>query len=124
MSFQSNRRFLAIVAACLVAGMAWSQVSTSRIEGTVVDATNAVVPNAVVKVTNEDTSVTYEAKTGSTGTYTIPSLTPGLYTVTVTQQGFGTFSSKHNVLSVGAPLVVNVTLKVGTTTEVVEVQGA
>jgi Carboxypeptidase regulatory-like domain/TonB dependent receptor len=124
MAFQSSKRFLAMVLACLLTSMAWSQVSTSRIEGTVVDVTNAVIPNAAVKVTNEDTGVTYDAKTGSTGTYTIPSLTPGTYTVTVTLQGFDTFSSKHNVLSVGAPLVVNVTLKVGSTTEVVEVQGA
>jgi hypothetical protein len=108
----------------MLGGVAWSQVSTSRIEGTVVDTTNAVIASASVKVTNEDTGVSYDTRTASTGTYTVPSLTPGPYTVTVTHQGFETVTSKHNVLSIGAPLVVNLTLKVGATTETVEVQGA
>src|SRR5215472_14121179 len=124
MLFQGIKCFPVIALVCLLAGSAWPQVSTSRIEGTVVDATNAVVADASVKVTNEDTGVSYDVKTGSTGTYTVPSLTPGPYTVKVTHQGFDTFTSTHNALSIGAPLVVNVTLKVGTTTEVVEVQGS
>src|SRR5262245_23806529 len=123
MTFKRNRYVLAVVCICLLAGMASSQVSTSRIEGTVVDTTSAVVANAAVKVTNEETGVTYETRTGTTGTYTVPSLTPGQYTITVMGKGFDTSTSRHNVLSVGAPLVVNVTLKVGTTTEVVEVIG-
>src|SRR5215469_18830407 len=124
MSFHGIRSFLVAAFVCLLGGVAWSQVSTSRIEGTVVDTTNAVIANASVKVMNEDTGVSYDTKTGSTGTYTVPSLTPGPYTVAVTHQGFDAVTSTHNVLSIGAPLVVNVTLKVGTTTEVVEVQGS
>src|SRR5215472_11470485 len=124
MLFQGIKCFLMIALVCLLAGSAWPQVSTSRIEGTVVDATKAVVADASVKVTNEDAGVSYDVKTGSTGTYTVPSLTPGPYTVKVTHQGFDTFTSTHNVLSIGAPLVVNVTLKVGAATETVEVQGS
>jgi hypothetical protein len=123
MAFQSNKYWM-VVFVCLLAGMAWSQASTSRIEGTVLDASEAVVANAAVTVTNEDTGVRYVAKTSSTGTYTVPSLSPGRYAVTVTASGFETFTSTHNVLSVGAPLVLNVRLKVGATSEVVEVQGA
>ena len=124
MSFHKITWFLVAAFACMLGGVAWSQVSTSRIEGTVVDTTNAVIASASVKVTNEDTGVSYDTRTASTGTYTVPSLTPGPYTVTVTHQGFETVTSKHNVLSIGAPLVVNLTLKVGATTETVEVQGA
>src|SRR5262249_37110815 len=116
--------FLVVAALCLLAGIAWSQGSTSRIEGTVVDSTSAVIANASVRVTNEDTGVSYESKTGATGTYTVPSLTPGQYTVRVTREGFEAFTSTHNALSIGAPLVVNITLRVGTTSEVVEVQGS
>jgi hypothetical protein len=123
MSGRGTKYFLVVAVGCLLAGLAWSQVSTSRIEGTVVDATNAVIANASVKVTNEDTGVSYDTKTSSTGTYTVPSLTPGPYTVRVTHQGFDAVTSTHNVLSIGAPLVVNVTLKVGAATETVEVQG-
>lgn len=125
MSCGGNSRILPLMLICLLASMTvWAQVSTSRIEGTVVDATNAIVPNAQVKVTNENTGINYETKTSSSGSYTIPSLAPGLYTIQVKQAGFETFTSVHNVLSVGAPLVANITLKVGGAQEVVEVQGA
>src|SRR5215470_12482548 len=124
MVFERNVRFLApLLVCCLLSIAAWPQVSTSRIEGLVVDNSNAVVPGAAVKATNEGTGVNYDTTTSSSGTYSIPSLTPGSYTVTVTAKGFETFTTQHNVLSVGAPLVVNITLKVGGATEVVEVQG-
>src|SRR5215470_15777976 len=109
MSCTRNVRFLSLFLVCVLASMAWCQVSTSRIEGTIVDNSNAVVPDALVKATNEGTGVSYEVKTSSSGTYSIPSLTTGNYTVTVTAKGFETFSSQHNVLSVGAPLVENAT---------------
>src|SRR5437660_155325 len=125
MSCGRNSKVLPILLICLLASMtAWCQVSTSRIEGTVVDASNAIVPNVTVKVTNENTGITYAVKTSSSGSYSIPSLSPGPYTISVSQTGFETFTSQHNILSVGAPLVVNITLKIGATQEVVEVQGA
>lgn len=123
MFYKGSVRFLLLFLVCVLASMAWCQVSTSRIEGTVVDNSNAVVPDASVKATNEDTGVSYEVKTSSSGTYTIPSVTAGNYTITIMMKGFETFTSQHNVLSVGAPLVVNIALKVGATQEVVEVLG-
>ena len=121
---QKSFRFFTLFLSLLFAALASSQVSSSRIEGTVVDNTNAVVAGADIRAINESTGVSYEAKTSSSGTYSIPSLTPGVYTVTVTAKGFETFTSQHNVLSIGAPLVVNVSLKIGGTSEVVEVQGS
>jgi hypothetical protein len=119
-----NVRFLAVILVCLLAAVAWSQISTSRIEGTVTDSSNAAVAGANVKATNEGTGVSNDVTTTSAGTYSVPSLTPGLYTITVTVKGFETFASQHNVLSVGAPLVVNVTLKVGAAQETVTVEGS
>ena len=125
MSCGRNSKVFPLLLICLLASMtAWSQVSTSRIEGTLVDASNAIVPNVTVKVTNENTGITYAVKTSSSGSYSIPSLSPGPYTISVSQTGFETFTSQHNILSVGAPLVANITLKIGATQEVVEVQGA
>ena len=117
-------RISGIAVLFLLLSASWAQVSTSRIEGTVVDKTNAVVPSASIKVTNEATGVSYETKTSSSGSWTIPSVTPGQYTITVTHEGFDTFSSQHNVLSVGQPLVVNATLTVGSTTQTIEVQSS
>src|SRR5215510_781414 len=98
MFLQRNARFLAVILVCLFATIAWSQVSTSRIEGTVSDSSNAAVAGASVKATNEGTGVSNDVTTTSAGTYTIPSLTPGLYTITVSVKGFETFTSQHNVL--------------------------
>ncbi|HWC18446.1 MAG TPA: carboxypeptidase-like regulatory domain-containing protein, partial [Terriglobales bacterium] len=119
-----RERISGIVAFCLLLASAWAQVSTSRIEGTVQDKSGAVVPDALVKVMNEGTGVSYDARTTSSGNWVVPSLTPGQYTVSVSHPGFQTTTSQHNVLSVGAPLVVNSTLLVGGTTEVVQVESS
>ena len=108
----------------LLTSATWAQVSTSRIEGTVTDKSGAVVPNAAVRVTNEGTGLSYDVKTSTSGTYTVPSLVPGQYSVTVTSPGFETYKSGHNVLSVGEPLVVNATLSVGGETQVVQVESS
>lgn len=100
-----------------------AQTSTSRITGTVTDQTGAVLPGAIVTAKNEATGVQYTMTTTSAGTYALEALPVGLYTITVEASGFRTFTSTGNVLTVGAPLVVNVTMQVGATTEVIEVVG-
>ena len=113
-----------VLAFFLLLAASWAQVSTSRIEGTITDKTGAVVADASVKITNEDTGITFEIKTSSSGSYTVPSVRPGNYSVSVSHEGFGTFTSQHNVLSVGQPLVVNATLEVGGATQVVQVESS
>ncbi len=119
-------RWILIAFVCLafVASAGWAQVSTSSITGTVADKTGAVIPGAKVVGKNEGTGVNYETTTTSAGTYTISSLVPGQYTITVSHPGFRTFASAHNVLTVGAPLVVDATLDLGQVTQVVEVQSS
>src|SRR5713101_2943197 len=99
-----------------------AQVSTSSITGAVIDSSGAVVAGAKVEAKNEGTGLVFVQNTPSSGNYSFASLTPGSYSVTVTLTGFQVFSSVHNVLTVGAPLVVDVTLRVCTVsqTEVVE----
>src|SRR5712692_9058240 len=99
----------------------WAQVSTSSITGVVTDASGAVVASAKVELKNEDTGAVFNGATTSAGVYSFASLTPGRYTVTVTQPGFQTFSSVHNVLTVGTALVIDVALKVGSVGESVQV---
>jgi len=113
---------LAFAVVLLVASMASAQVSTSNISGTVTDKSGAVIVGAKVVAKNEATGVKYETTTTSAGSYTISSLSPGQYTITVTHPGFKTLTSAHNVLTVGAPLVVDVTLELGATSEVIEVE--
>ncbi len=101
-----------------------AQTSTSSITGVVSDTTGAVVAGAKVVATKEDSGVTYQATTTSAGAYSFSSLTPGSYKVTVTKQGFKTFVSVKNVLTVGQPLVVDASLEVGAQSETVEVTSA
>jgi hypothetical protein len=96
-------------------------VSTSSITGVVTDASGAVVAGAKVELKNEDTGTVFNGTTTSAGVYSFASLTPGRYAVTVTQSGFQTFTSLHNVLTVGTPLVIDVALKVGSVGQSVQV---
>ena len=115
---------LALAGVLLAASVCEAQVSTSAITGSVQDASGAAVPGAKVVAKNEGTGVTYETKTTSSGDYTLSALPPGLYSLTVTQQGFKTFTSVHNVLTVGAPLVVDAKLQLGAVTETVQVESS
>src|SRR5262245_11578836 len=118
---------LSLGALCLslaLAVCAWAQTATSTISGAITDATGAVVPGAKVTAKNEATGVVYSSITTSTGNYSFASLTPGNYTITVQQTGFRSYTSTNNVLTVGAPLVVDVVLTVGATTESVQVESS
>lgn len=106
----------------LSAGVLWSQVGTSRITGSVTDSSGALIAGAKVVAKNEATGQTYETAASTAGAYTISALPPGSYTITISHTGFQTFVSAGNVLSVGAPLVVDAMLKVGAMTEVVQVE--
>src|SRR5512133_2120155 len=93
------------ITALLLSLTSWAQVSTSSITGQVVDSSGAVVAGAKVQAKNEGTAAVFEGVTTNTGNYTFASLPPGPYTITVSQKGFQTLASVHNVLTVGAPLV-------------------
>src|SRR6266852_212709 len=124
MGGSSMKRILAVLFVVVVflgVPVVAAQVSTSSINGAVTDGSGAVVANAKVEAKNEDTGVAFEGATTSAGTYSFASLTPGRYTVTVTLTGFQTYTSLHNILTVGTPLVVDVSLKVSTMGQTVEV---
>src|SRR5712692_11533622 len=62
-----------------------AQTELASLSGTIVDRSGAVVPDAQVRVTNEDTNVTVETKTNGAGVYNLPSLKPGRYRILVTK---------------------------------------
>src|SRR6476646_4045427 len=65
----------------------WAQFS-GAIQGTVVDSTQASVPDAVVTATNSETGITRMAKTSNEGFYRISNLGPGTYSVKAQKPGF------------------------------------
>jgi hypothetical protein len=118
--------YLLIVWGCLLAlaPTIQAQTGTSRITGTVTDQAGAVLPGATVTAKNQATGVEYTTTTTSEGVYTLESLPVGPYVIKVEASGFRTFTSTGNVLTVGAPLVVNATMQVGAATETIEVVGS
>ncbi|HEU5452101.1 MAG TPA: TonB-dependent receptor [Terriglobales bacterium] len=117
------RALAVLVSLLLSATMMWSQGTTSRITGVVTDPTGAVVAGATVKATNQGTNQTYTTTTSAAGVYSFESLQIGTYTISVEGSGFKQYVSKGNVLSIGVPTAVNVSLQLGTANETVEVQG-
>ena len=105
----------------LIAGVALAQTATSRITGTVTDASGAVVPGVMVTARNEATGVTYTQTTTEAGLYGFPSLPVGPYTITVTLAGFKTANKTGNILEADTPLAINMSLEVGEVAETVTV---
>jgi type 1 fimbria pilin len=87
------------------AGLAYGQAETGTINGTVTDSTNAVVPNAMVIVKSVNTGATRETTTNASGFYTVTSLRPDSYEVTVEAKNFQSLL-RHVTLTVGSTLDV------------------
>ncbi|HEU4477596.1 MAG TPA: TonB-dependent receptor [Pyrinomonadaceae bacterium] len=117
----SGSKLLLLIVIALSAVNATAQTGTSSISGRIVDTKEALLPGATVTLTSEATRVTQTQNTSDAGVYAFNSLPPGNYTITVEAQGFKTYNSTGNVLTVGSPLVVNVTMEVGERTERVDV---
>ena len=85
-----RRVSLALVAlvVALTPATVFGQAGTSTIAGIVRDSTDAPLPGAVVKVTNEDTGVTIETVSNGEGLYRVPALVPGKYRVEASLDGF------------------------------------
>lgn len=81
---------LAVVlgAALLVVASARAQSIFGTILGNVTDPSGAVVPNAVVKITNQGENISHEVRSDAQGDYRAENMKAGLYTITVTAQGF------------------------------------
>ena len=93
----------------------------SQIGGTVEDASGFAIPDAQVEITNTDTGYGRKVDTGADGAYIVSNLPPGPYRLEVTKSGFSPFVQSGIVLQVNTNPQINVTLKVGTLSEQVEV---
>src|ERR1700733_15134810 len=106
--------FLLLLIAC--SSTAFAQGGTGTITGTITDPKGLAVPLAEVSILNMDTGIDRPPlSTTDTGLYTAPYLQPGRYQVTVTKDGFQTYTQKELVLHVGETLTINSLLTVGTT---------
>src|SRR5687767_15659480 len=79
---------LGIVLTIAISGTAHAQFETATVLGTVRDASNAVVPEATVTLTNTATSVAVTKTTNAEGNYEFFTVSAGLYLMTVEKAGF------------------------------------
>jgi outer membrane receptor protein involved in Fe transport len=113
-------RLCAFVVFVVFGFAAWAQ-STGSIQGTVTDATGAVLPNASVTVTNAATGEVHPVKSDSAGLYAISGLEPGNYNVRVESPGMQTTVANNLVVAVGTTTTQNFTLSVAGTSTTVEI---
>lgn len=98
-------------------------LSAQQFTGRVTDKTGAVIPKVTVTAHNVDTNVDITATTNETGSYTIPFLKAGNYTVIAECKGFKKATHEGINLQVSQISVVNFALNVGNATETVTVVG-
>jgi carboxypeptidase family protein len=111
---------LAVTLCCLPAS---AQSGAGSIQGTVGDATGAVIPDATVHVVNRATGVAVDTKTNSVGFYQVPGLFTGTYVISISTPGMKTFSQTLELL-VAQDAVINATLSTGEVTQNVQVNAS
>lgn len=116
----SSRILPVVVLLVLLATSAFAQYRAS-LQGTVTDPTGAAVPGATVTVKSNETNATRHATTTDTGAYSIPSLPPGLYTITTEKQGFRTNQIDNFRIVADQTQGANIQLQVGDVSQSVTV---
>jgi hypothetical protein len=101
-----------------------AQFDTAEVLGTVTDPSGAVLSNVNVVLKNQDTGIEAKTVTDDSGNYNFFDVKVGRYTINAQLTGFATFTATDVVVNVNARQRVDISMKVGSATETVEVQGA
>ncbi|MEO8380267.1 MAG: TonB-dependent receptor [Acidobacteriota bacterium] len=99
--------------------MAQARLTGADIQGSVSDESGGLLPGVTVTATNAATNQSRSGVTEADGTYYIPALTPGLYSVTADLSGFAAQSRKDVRLLLGQRVDLDFTMKVGATESIV-----
>jgi hypothetical protein len=110
---KSSQLFLLLMCCLLLFSLAvQAQVGESSLAGLVSDPTGAVVAQAQIALRGVDGSIIRSVTTREDGTYLIPTLLPGRYTLTVSAGGFETQRTEPFDLTSGQTAAINFSLKV------------
>jgi hypothetical protein len=113
-------RILLMAFVFIACGNASAQ-TTGTLLGIVSDQNGAVVPSATVKAQNTDTGFTVAVKASAEGSYLIPLLPLGHYSISVEVSGFKTFTRSGVLVPVGQDIRVDVKMEVGEVSQTVNV---
>jgi Carboxypeptidase regulatory-like domain len=118
-------RFVAIFAVTFLTATVWAQSggTSSSINGTVLDPTGAVVPNATVEIHNPVSHYDRSTTTDKSGNFSIPNVPFNPYHLAATATGFAPAAQDVEVRSV-VPVNVKVSLQVSGASTTVTVEAA
>ena len=122
----NSRHFFAIsvFAFLLLTIAAVGQSTTGTLRGQVLDPQGAAIANAKIKITNQETAIVSNTTSSSAGTWNLPSLIPGKYSVSIEASGFRQVVRKDVPVLADRDNTADAQLEVGTASEVVEVSGS
>jgi hypothetical protein len=116
------RAFVYVVAVAMMATTSVAQITTTGIRGIVRDPSGAVIPDAMIKVTDNSTGVEQTTISSSNGDFLFPNLSFGSYKLTATAAGFQMAVYSSVVVASGRITDISVDMKVGGATETVVVE--
>jgi len=116
--------FVCLLACLFAVSTASAQEFRATLSGRITDPSGAVIVNASVSAVEVSSKTTYAAKTGHDGTYYIPYVLPGTYSVSVTAKGFKVAVQDNVRLFAAQGFGQNFQLEVGENSEKVEVTAA
>ena len=119
-----QRYTLALIVFLVPAAVLFGQAVSATLLGTVTDITGAVVPNAKVIITEQNTTVSRSSETNESGNYAFPDLPPGVYAISIEQAGFKKETRRDVAVTVNTATRIDVKLEPGNVTETIEVTGA
>lgn len=112
----------AILAIAIFLPCGQAQVSTAAINGTVRDATGAVIPGAKVVLHNTETGVERHVITNNAGDYALLNIPPGNYTLEASKAGFSTQKLAAFTLSVNQTTTLDFSLAVASVSQTINVK--
>jgi hypothetical protein len=120
-----SRSIIILSAVVVFSGLLVAQrADRATITGIVSDPSGTSIPNATVRIRNDETGVETTLRTNDAGLYTSPLLTLGMYSVTVEQSGFKSAVRSNIELLGGQTYRVDLRLELGAVSERVEVSAA
>jgi hypothetical protein len=121
---QALKPYLCILLSAVLVCAARAQVEQGRFVGQITDPQGAVITGASVKLTNVGTNIVQSAVTNNTGEYVITPVPTGEYILSVSAPGFATTTTSGIEVQVGQIVREDLKLKIGSSSQTVEVTTA
>ncbi len=105
----------------LLIATTFAQTSTGRLVGTVISPDGGVISGAAIVIKDAQTNKERTVMSSGEGTFMVPALDVGVYTVSITAQGFKSYTATEVKIDIGREYSLNATLEVGRVEEAVTV---